>query len=55
MQNALDRIHLSYIMFENLHFYLPESQYGKRLQKVAGWLDICFAEMHCEVYTLAQK
>ena len=55
-KKTLDRIHLSYIMFENLHFYLPESQNGKRLQKVAGWLDtFCFVEMHCEVYTLAQK
>ena len=47
MQKVLDRIHLSYIMFENHHFHLPESQNGKRRQHVAGWLDTVFAEMHC--------
>ena len=47
MQKVLDRIHLSYIMFENRHFHLPESQNGKRRQHVAGWLDTVFAEMHC--------
>ena len=30
MQNVLDRIHLSYTIFENHHFHLPESQTGKR-------------------------
>ena len=38
MQKVLDRIHLSYIMFENHHFHLPESQNGKRRQHVAGWI-----------------
>ena len=42
MQKVLDRIHLSYIMFENRHFHLPESQNGKRRQHVAGWLDTVF-------------
>ena len=54
MQKVLDRIHLSYIMFENRHFHLPESQNGKRRQKVGGWLDTFLADMHCDVYTLAQ-